>query len=37
MGASRAWAPHRRWIGERIEAVEAILDAQPNQQERRAA
>ena len=26
-----------RWIGERIEAVEAILDAQPNQQERRAA
>ncbi len=26
-----------RWIGERIEAVEAILGAQPNQQERRAA
>ena len=26
-----------RWIGERIEAVEAILDAQPNQQERREA
>ena len=25
-----------RWIGERIEAVEAILGAQPNQQERRA-
>ena len=25
------------WIGERIEAVEAILGAQPNQQERRAA
>ena len=26
-----------RWIGERIEAVEAILGAQPNQQERREA
>ena len=26
-----------RWIGERIEAVEAVLDAQPNQQERLAA
>ena len=26
-----------RWIGERIEQVEAILGAQPNQQERRAA
>ena len=33
-----SWAvPVARWIGERIEAVEAILGAQPNQQERRAA
>jgi DNA (cytosine-5)-methyltransferase 1 len=32
-----SWAvPVARWIGERIEAVEAILDAQPNQQKRRA-
>ena len=26
-----------RWIGERIEALEAISGAQPNQQERREA
>ena len=33
-----SWAVNcARWIGERIEAVEAILGAQPNQQERRAA
>ena len=33
-----SWAVNcARWIGERIEQVEAILGAQPNQQERRAA
>ena len=32
-----SWAVNcARWIGERIEQVEAILGAQPNQQERRA-